>query len=97
MHPDELPIHYKEKSGDRRWVIYEGEPEASKVPPEWNGWLHHTRDEAPLGTRPPIPWERPHEANMTGTAAAYYPRGSLREGGERPAATGDYEAWTPES
>ena len=31
----------------RRWVLYNGEPEASKVPPEWYGWLRHTND-APL-------------------------------------------------
>jgi NADH:ubiquinone oxidoreductase subunit len=26
---------------ERRWVMYVGEPEATKVPPEWHGWLHH--------------------------------------------------------
>ncbi len=31
----------------RRWVIYSGDAEASKVPPGWNGWLHHTVDVAP--------------------------------------------------
>ena len=23
----------------KRWVVYEGDDEASKVPPEWNAWL----------------------------------------------------------
>ena len=32
---------------------------------------------------------------MTGTAQAYRPAGSLSMGGVRPAATGDYKAWTP--
>ena len=31
----------------RRWVIYKGYAEASKVPAEWHGWLHHTFDEPP--------------------------------------------------
>ncbi len=28
-------------SRERRWVIYKGEAEGSKVPPEWHAWLHH--------------------------------------------------------
>ena len=34
-------------SREKRWVIYQGEPEASKVPPQWHAWLHHTVDEVP--------------------------------------------------
>src|SRR4051812_13814283 len=26
----------------RRWVIYRGYADASKVPAEWHGWLHYT-------------------------------------------------------
>lgn len=88
--------YYRSKSGDRRWVIYADEVEASKVPPEWHAWLHHTVDEAPLGPRPEIAWEREHVANLTGTPAAYHPSGSLVESAKRPQATGDYEAWTPD-
>jgi NADH:ubiquinone oxidoreductase subunit len=88
--------YYKEKSGDRRWVIYSGDVEASRVPPEWHAWLHHTVEDAPLGPRKEIPWEKEHIANLTGTPAAYHPSGSLVEAGSRPPATGDYEAWRPE-
>ena len=31
----------------RRWVIFNGYAEASKVPSDWHGWLHHTFDEPP--------------------------------------------------
>src|SRR4051812_3639197 len=34
-------------SRERRWVMYRGEPEGSKVPSEWHAWLHHTIDEVP--------------------------------------------------
>ncbi|KAF0145048.1 MAG: NADH dehydrogenase, partial [Rhodospirillaceae bacterium] len=34
---------------ERRWILYKGRPEASKVPPEWHAWLHYTVD-APLTT-----------------------------------------------
>jgi NADH:ubiquinone oxidoreductase subunit len=82
----------------RRWVIYTGYAEASKVPPDWYGWLHYTFDQPP--TTAPLTrrrWEKPHLPNLTGTPFAYRPRGSLARGGERASATGDYEAWRPEA
>ena len=82
----------------RRWVLYKGKPEASKVPPDWHAWLHRTIAEPP--SREPLPekpWEKDHLPNLTGTKAAYLPRGHILRGGERAPATGDYEAWQPES
>lgn len=83
---------------ERRWVIYNGMPEASKVPPEWHGWLHHNMDQ-PLAADSKYhqPWVKPHQPNLTGTPEAYLPSGHQRAGGVRPAATGDYEAWSPDS
>jgi NADH:ubiquinone oxidoreductase subunit len=77
--------------------VYNGYADASKVPPDWYGWLHYTFDEPP--TEKPLPrrrWERDHLPNLTGTPMAWRPRGSLSAEGVRPAATGDYEAWRPE-
>ena len=83
---------------ERRWVIYNGLAEASRVPPSWHGWLHHTVDEPPTDSPyTPREWEKPHLPNMTGTAAAYRPSGSTLASGRRPKATGDYQAWTPGS
>jgi NADH:ubiquinone oxidoreductase subunit len=83
---------------ERRWVIYNGYAEASRVPPSWHGWLHHTVDVAPTEENyTPREWQKPHVPNMTGTAAAYRPSGSTLAGGRRPKATGDYQAWTPGS
>lgn len=81
----------------RRWVIYAGEPEASKVPPEWHIWLHHIAA-APLATQDSFhqPWQKPHQPNLTGTEAAYLPPGHILEGGRRAKATGDYQAWNPD-
>lgn len=81
----------------RRWVVYNGYAEASKVSPDWHGWLHYTFDEPP--TEAPLPrrrWEKDHQPNLTGTPLAWRPPGSLAAEGVRPAATGDYEAWKPE-
>lgn len=89
--------YYRERKGPRRWVIYKDLAEASKVPPEWHGWLHYTVDELPVDQQyEPHSWEKPHVPNMTGTGEAYRPRGSTLVTGDRPPATGDYEAWTPD-
>ncbi len=80
----------------KRWVIYKGEREASRVPPEWHGWLHYTVDETP--EEAPVerkPWQAEHRPNLTGTPEAWHPPGSEYEGGRRDAATGDYEPWRP--
>jgi NADH:ubiquinone oxidoreductase subunit len=91
-------IYYRAGSGrsERRWVIYNGAPEATRIPPEWFLWMHKTvalpPTEAPVAPRV---WEQPWVPNATGTAAAYLPAGSLGASGKRAAATGDYRAWTP--
>jgi NADH:ubiquinone oxidoreductase subunit len=88
-------VYYRSRDGKRRWVIFNGEMEASRVPPDWHGWLHHTWDqppsEAPLARKP---WEAPHQENLSGTDLAYAPPGSIRRG--PPAERRDYEAWAPE-
>ena len=81
----------------RRWVIYQDLSEASQVPPEWHGWLHHTVDTPPTEEDYQAkPWQQPHLANKTGSAEAYRPSGSILTSAERPKATGDYTAWNPE-
>ncbi len=80
----------------RRWVMYNGANDASRVPPEWHGWLHNSIALPPeKGLPPPRRWELDAKANLTGTPAAYRPAGALEQGGHRPASKGDYDAWTP--
>lgn len=81
----------------RRYVIYNGLAEASRIPAEWHGWLHHSLADPP--TIAPLKrqkWETAHVPNMTGTVQAYRPPGSLTQTGDRPRATGDYQPWSPE-
>jgi NADH:ubiquinone oxidoreductase subunit len=88
-------IFYENKDKSRRWVIFNGEAEASRIDPDWHGWLHRTWDAAPTET--PLvhkPWEKPHQENLTGTALAYVPKGSIRH--PDPTPRKDYEAWSPE-
>ena len=95
----------KKKSGakdsgarEKRWVIYAGANDASRVPAEWHGWLHATFDALPESHLPPAKiWEADYTPNLTGSTAAYRPQGALERGGRRAPATGDYEAWTPDA
>ena len=84
----------RRKSADgreRRWVIYEGANDASRVPSEWHGWLHGAFDDVPESHLPPARiWEADFTPNATGTQGAYLPQGALQRGGRRAAATGDY-------
>ena len=87
-------IFYETRDGKRRWVIYNGDVEASRVSADWHGWLHHTYKDAP--TNKPLEhksWEKPHQQNLTGTELAYAPAGSMRSAA--PADRSDYEAWQP--
>jgi NADH:ubiquinone oxidoreductase subunit len=81
----------------RRWVVYKGLAEASKVPPAWHGWLHHTVDVPPTADAYRVKtWEKPHVPNLSGTPFAYRPPGSIYRGGATPKPMADYEPWTPD-
>jgi NADH:ubiquinone oxidoreductase subunit len=94
--------YYEEKSAGplgikRRWVVYNGLAESSRVPPDWHGWLHYTVEKPP--TESPLvvkPWEKPHRPNLSGTVAAYHPPGSLYPSNRAPPRTEPYEPWRPE-
>lgn len=80
----------------KRYVVYNGYAEASAIPPGWHGWMHHRTNVPPSEeTYAPKEWQKAHKPNLTGTAQAYRPPGSLAVAGERPRVTGDYDAWTP--
>ncbi len=83
---------------ERRWVLYKGRTEASSVPAEWHSWLHHTTDEPLSDSAAQVqPWQKEHQPNPSGTAEAYLPQGHEYKGGRRAAATGDYQAWSPDN
>lgn len=88
-------VYYRNADDSRRWVIFNGEVEGSRISPEWHGWIHRTWDKPP--SQEPLAhkaWEKPHQENLTGTALAYAPVGSIRR--PAPEARSDYEAWQPE-
>ena len=91
---DQGNTYYRTNDDKRRWVIFSGESEATKVSPDWHGWLHRTwhmhPNAKPLEHKS---WEKPHTKNLTGSALAYAPAGSLRNKTQKQRQ--DYEAWQP--
>lgn len=75
---------------ERRWVIYNGANDASRVPAEWHGWLHGAFAGVPDSNLPaPRIWEVDYTPNPTGTATAHRPHHAREKG--------DYEAWSPDA
>jgi NADH:ubiquinone oxidoreductase subunit len=95
---DDGNIYYADKKQvGRRWVIYNGSNDASRVGPGWQLWLKGTIDDLPDKALPPArKFQQKPTANLTGTMAAFRPDGALGSGKIRPASTGDYEPWIPE-
>src|SRR6185503_21241570 len=91
-------LYFQDKRNpNRRWVIYDGANDGSRVPPDWQAWLRGTIDELPQKALPPVrKWQQKPTPNLTGTMQAFRPDGALGSGKLRPASTGDYEPWIPE-
>lgn len=80
----------------KRWVIFKGEIEASKIPPHWHAWLHKSIDIPPLNYKHKYVWQKDHEKNLTGTEKAYYPNSHpLSKSYNADAVKSDYESWAP--
>lgn len=79
------------KRRPRRWVIYNGIEEASKVTSDWHGWLHFTTNIAPENIH--YAWQKPHLPNVTATKRVYLPSNHILKGGKMEAK--HYEAWSP--
>ena len=80
----------------RRYVRYNGLAEASKVPADWHGWLHHTESTPPPeGGYDKYEWQPEHRPNVTGPVNAHRPQGHILKCGKRSSSSGDYEPWNP--
>ena len=87
--------YFRDARDRRRWVIYNGVSEGTRVPPLWDSWLHHTVAVPPVDAREG--GRLPHQPNLSGTPYAYVPQGSLRAASAREPVTSDYEAWKPDA
>ena len=65
--------YYENKKG-KRWIIYSGEIDASKIPVEWYSWMHFTQNKIEKKHElKKYDWQKPHQHNLTGTNKSYYP------------------------
>src|SRR3546814_11185624 len=65
--------YFMSRDGKRRWVLYKGSNDASRVPPEWHGWLHRTLDALPPDALP-APSAREQEPTPAPTGSPGAPR-----------------------
>ena len=66
--------YYESKSG-KRWIIYNGEVDASKIPHEWYSWMHFTKNKIEnTHELKKYKWQKPHLSNQTGTESSYHPK-----------------------
>ena len=83
------------KMKNKRYVLFNGKVEASKIPPMWHAWVHQIINKPPLKRKKIYNWQKEHLPNLTGTVFAIKPQGSLLEKGSRQRSSADYESWTP--
>ncbi len=59
--------YYKNNKG-KRWVIYNGEVNASKITSDWFSWMHNISNIVPIeNKKEKFTWQKPHKENKTGT------------------------------
>tara|TARA_B100001750_G_scaffold53592_1_gene40765 strand:- start:223 stop:561 length:339 start_codon:yes stop_codon:yes gene_type:complete len=64
----------KIKKKTKRWVIYKGEIDASKISADWYSWIHFMKNKIEFNTKiKKYDWQKPHLSNQTGTKNAYHP------------------------
>ena len=80
--------YYQSKKG-KRWVIYANEIDASKIPVEWYSWIHFMPNKIEnIHKLEKHNWQKPHQANLTGTDSAYYPNKNNKNATEKK-----YKSW----
>ena len=83
---------YYQNSKGKRWVIYNGEINASKIESDWYQWMHYQTNINPLKTKiSKHPWQKPHSDNKTGTEKAYRPNKITNKKKDFK----KYESWKP--
>tara|TARA_B100000900_G_scaffold379877_1_gene365112 strand:+ start:278 stop:640 length:363 start_codon:yes stop_codon:yes gene_type:complete len=66
--------YYENKNKSKRWVIYNGEIDATKIPNEWYSWIHFIKNKIEHEkSLKKYDWQKPHSPNPTGTHKAYHP------------------------
>ncbi len=82
--------YYQNKKG-KRFIVYKGIAEPSKIPAEWHGWMHYNTDTPPVNIKTnKFSWQKIHLPNLTGTKNAYKPKDTINKPRR-------YESWQPKN
>ena len=66
--------YYESKSG-RRWIVYNDEVEASKIPNEWYSRMHYMNNKIENNHNlKKYDWQREHMPNQTGADNSFHPK-----------------------
>ena len=63
----------------KRYVIFKGADQTTKVPPMWHAWLHYlaNEEETPQESQNKgFKWQKKHHPNLSGSKYAYDPKKS---------------------
>tara|TARA_Y100001958_G_C21021330_1_gene397734 strand:- start:19 stop:375 length:357 start_codon:yes stop_codon:yes gene_type:complete len=83
--------YYQNKTG-KRWVIYNGEINASKITSDWYSWIHGISKDIPINLEQnKFSWQKPHKDNKTGTKESYKPNKISKDNKKFK----KYESWKP--
>ena len=89
---DEFGNRYYKNQKNKRWVIYNGEINASKISSDWFSWIHNISQEVPLNNiNKKFSWQKPHMENKTGTKDSFKPKLTKKEDKDFK----KYESWKP--
>ena len=89
---DESGNKYYESKKGKRWVIYNGEINASKINSDWYSWIHYQTNEKPSEkNHVKYSWQKPQAENKTGTSEAYKPNKISKKSKDFK----KYEIWKP--
>ena len=66
--------YFENKKKNKRWVIYSGEIDASKISNDWYSWIHFTKNKIEFKTNiKKYNWQKDHQENQTGTQNSHKP------------------------
>lgn len=91
-------LYYEEKNNSsnlrkRRWVMFKGHAEGSKISAAWHGWIHYVNDVIPVEGDKKLFWQKAHQPNTTGTSKVYRPQDYLST--KQSTKNHGYEPWKP--
>ena len=89
-------FYVHKKNANKRWVIYNGLMDASRIQAIWHDWIHHRTDEIPnQQDLENLDWYKHHKSNTTGTIDSYFPNqlnSNISQNLQK-----HYKAWQPET